>query len=163
MDEEQFCGAGKCVYTYGTKFLTQEYEGSQGYVTQGGDTKYIFTKVKFTLKIPMNLDLATTAPLLCAGITVYSPMVQHGLQPHMTLGVVGIGGLGYMVVKIGKAMGCHVTVVSKNNAKNGFLVGLESPFKVSGWIYSQKSNGIDCRSVFQEQKLKTITHAGKYY
>jgi D-arabinose 1-dehydrogenase-like Zn-dependent alcohol dehydrogenase len=63
------------------------------------------------------LDLAAAAPLLCAGITVYSPMVNHGLKPHMTLGVVGMGGLGHMAVKIGKAMGCHVTVVSRNAAK----------------------------------------------
>ena len=117
MHEEQFCGSGKCVFTYGTKFLTQEYEGSEGHVTQGGYTKYIVTREKFTLKIPINLDLAAAAPLLCAGITVYSPMVQHGLKPHMTLGVVGMGGLGHMAVKIGKAMGCHVTVVSRNNEK----------------------------------------------
>ena len=63
------------------------------------------------------MDLAAAAPLLCAGITVYSPMMDHGLKPHMTLGVVGMGGLGHMAVKIGKAMGCHVTVVSRSNDK----------------------------------------------
>ena len=65
------------------------------------------------MKIPSNLDLAASTPLLCAGITVYSPMNKFGLKPNHKFGVVGLGGLGHMAVKFGKAFGCHTTVISR--------------------------------------------------
>src|SRR5690606_13817676 len=71
----------------------------------------------FTLRIPENLDLAATAPLLCAGITTYSPLKHWGIGPGKKVGVVGIGGLGHMGVKLAKAMGAHVVVFTTSTAK----------------------------------------------
>jgi D-arabinose 1-dehydrogenase-like Zn-dependent alcohol dehydrogenase len=71
----------------------------------------------FALNIPKNLDLAAATPLLCAGITVYSPMMSFGLRPNMRFGVVGLGGLGHMAVKLGIAFGCHTTVISRGQSK----------------------------------------------
>lgn len=73
---------------------------------------------RYVVHIPDNLPLDAAAPLLCAGITVYSPMKQHGmLQPGKKLGVVGLGGLGHVAVKFGKAFGLHVTVISTSPSK----------------------------------------------
>lgn len=82
--------------------------------------------------MPENLPMYLTAPLLCAGIVVFSPMKQHGmLVAGKRIGVVGLGGIGHLAVKFGKAYGCHVTVIStspskENEAKrlgaNSFLV-----------------------------------------
>ena len=71
----------------------------------------------FVLHIPDNLDLAAATPLLCAGITVYSPMIHYGLQPNMRFAVAGLGGLGHMAVKLALAFGCHVTVISRGTSK----------------------------------------------
>ena len=68
--------------------------------------------------IPNSYPLASAAPLLCAGITVYSPMMRHKMnQPGKSLGVIGLGGLGHMAVKFGKAFGLSVTVISTSNSK----------------------------------------------
>ncbi len=105
------------MYTYNSTYWPDEYEGKGQDPTFGGYSKYIVCQERFTLRIPNNLDLAQAAPLLCAGITVYSPMINHGLKAGQHLGVAGLGGLGHMAVKIGKAMGCKVTVISRNSAK----------------------------------------------
>jgi cinnamyl-alcohol dehydrogenase len=73
---------------------------------------------QFCLRIPKNLPLDRAAPLLCAGVTVWSPMVAHGMnKPGFKLGVVGLGGLGHMAVKFGVQMGCEVTVISTSEKK----------------------------------------------
>ena len=65
---------------------------------------------RFALHIPENLEMKSTAPLLCAGITTYSPLMHYGLnKPGMKIGVIGLGGLGHMAVKIAKAMGVEVS------------------------------------------------------
>ena len=69
------------------------------------------------MKIPDNIPLSQAAPLLCAGITVYSPLIYYGIKPGQKLGVAGLGGLGSMAVKFGLALGCHVTVISRGLAK----------------------------------------------
>ncbi|KAK9122417.1 hypothetical protein Syun_020034 [Stephania yunnanensis] len=75
-------------------------------------------KGKYCYKIPDNYPLAYAAPLLCAGITVYTPMKRHKMdQPGKSLGVIGLGGLGHMAVKFGKAFGLHVTVFSTSISK----------------------------------------------
>ena len=75
---------------------------------------------RFVLRMPSNLPLDAAAPLLCAGITVYSPMRGHGLdKPGLRLGVLGLGGLGSMAVRFGKAFGCEVTVISTSPSKEG--------------------------------------------
>ena len=85
--------------------------------TFGGYSKTIVLHEDFALKIPENLDLATVAPLLCAGITTYSPLRHWGVGPGQTVGVVGLGGLGHMAVKFAKSFGAKVTVFSRSNNK----------------------------------------------
>lgn len=106
---EQHCS--KCVYTY---------NGSEadGTATQGGYSTHIVVDQKFVLHVPDNLPLDATAPLLCAGITVYSPLRYYKLdQPGLKVAVLGLGGLGHMAVKFAKAFGCEVTVISRSEAK----------------------------------------------
>jgi len=71
----------------------------------------------YVLGIPSSLNLAAATPLLCAGITTYSPLAHFGLKAGQKLGVAGLGGLGHMAVKFGKAMGAHVTVISRGTGK----------------------------------------------
>jgi len=72
---------------------------------------------KYVVNIPPGLDPAAAAPLLCAGVTTYSPMKHHGLKAGQRLAVVGLGGLGHMGVKIGKAFGAFVAVISRGTKK----------------------------------------------
>lgn len=73
---------------------------------------------RFVYKIPDGYPLDKAAPLLCAGITVYAPMMRHKMnQPGKSLGVIGLGGLGHMAVKFGKAFGLKVTVLSTSESK----------------------------------------------
>ena len=85
--------------------------------TYGGYSNKIVTTENFVLKIPANLNLARVAPLLCAGITTYSPLKEFGLKKGDKIGVIGLGGLGHMAVKIASAMGAEVTVLSTSPAK----------------------------------------------
>ena len=85
--------------------------------TYGGYSKDIVVDQNYALKIPKNIPLDQAAPLLCAGVTVYSPLVHYGLEKGMKLAVAGLGGLGSMAVKFGVAMGAHVTVISRGTAK----------------------------------------------
>ncbi|WCJ32016.1 cinnamyl-alcohol dehydrogenase [Euphorbia peplus] len=98
--------------------LTYSSKNTDGTVTYGGYSDIMVTDEHFAVHIPDNLPLDATAPLLCAGITVYSPLKYYGLdQPGMHLGVVGLGGLGHMAVKFAKAMGLKVTVISTSPHK----------------------------------------------
>jgi len=81
-----------------------------GVLTYGGCSESIVVDEAFVLQIPKNLDLAATAPLLCAGITTYLPLRHHGVTEGQKVGIVGLGGLGHMGVKLAKAMGAHVVV-----------------------------------------------------
>ncbi len=88
-----------------------------GGVTYGGYSKSIVVDQDFVLKVPSTLDLAGTAPLLCAGITTYSPMRRWNVSKGQKVGVVGLGGLGHMAVKLGKAFGAEVVVFSTSPGK----------------------------------------------
>ena len=119
LGEEQYCATG-CVFTYNGKAKYEhcaEYNADGGAVTLGGYSQSIVVDRKYVLTIPSSLDLAGAAPLLCAGITTYSPFKTYGLKPSWKLGVVGLGGLGHMGVKFGKAMGNHTTVISRGTGK----------------------------------------------
>ena len=106
---EQFCS--KSVGTYGARNIhTGEY-------TQGGYSKSVVVDRDFVLRIPDSLDPAAAAPLLCAGITTYSPLRHHGIGPGSSVGVLGLGGLGHMAVKLAVAMGAEVTVFTRGEAK----------------------------------------------
>jgi uncharacterized zinc-type alcohol dehydrogenase-like protein len=93
-----------------------------GGITYGGYSESIVVKERFVLRVPSNLDLAGAAPLLCAGITTYSPMRHWGVTKGKKVGVVGLGGLGHMAVKFAHALGAHVVVfTSSPNKKNDAL------------------------------------------
>jgi alcohol dehydrogenase (NADP+) len=106
---EQFCPNG--VYTYNSP------DKHTGAVTYGGYSEKIVVDQRFVLHVPSNLDLAGTAPLLCAGITTYSPMRHWGVTKGKKVGIVGLGGLGHMGVKFAHALGAHVVVFSTSPNK----------------------------------------------
>ena len=88
-----------------------------GTITQGGYSKHLVVREEFTLKVPDGLDLSRAAPLLCAGITTYSPLRTWHIGPGSRVGVVGLGGLGHMAVKLASAMGADVTVISRSASR----------------------------------------------
>ncbi|CAL9043331.1 8-hydroxygeraniol dehydrogenase-like [Musa acuminata AAA Group] len=89
-----------------------------GTMTYGGYSDMIVVDQHFVIRFPENMPSDSGAPLLCAGITVYAPMKYHGLdQPGKHLGVVGLGGLGHVAVRFGKALGMKVTVISSSPGK----------------------------------------------
>lgn len=107
---ENFCENGY-VGTYGS----EEKDGSG--ITQGGYSNVIVTNEDFVLKIPASIPLDKAAPLLCAGITLYSPLMHWKAGPGKRVGIVGLGGLGHMGVKIAVALGAEVTVLSHSDKK----------------------------------------------
>jgi uncharacterized zinc-type alcohol dehydrogenase-like protein len=106
---EQFCP--NVTFTYNSP------DQHLGIVTYGGYSDSIVVDERFVLRVPLNLDLAGTAPLLCAGITTYSPMRHWGVTKGKKVGVVGLGGLGHMGVKFAHALGAHVVVFSTSPGK----------------------------------------------
>lgn len=91
---------------------------NDGTITYGGFSDKLVVDEHFAVRVPENLALDKTAPLLCAGVTVYSPLKHFGLnQPGKHLGVSGLGGLGHVAVKFGKAFGMKVTVISSSTKK----------------------------------------------
>ena len=107
---EQYCQQGNTL-TYNSP---DKYFDTQTY---GGYSESIVVDENFVLRVPENLDLAATAPLLCAGITTYSPLKHWNVGPGQKIGVVGIGGLGHMGVKLAKAMGAEVIVFTTSRSK----------------------------------------------
>jgi len=107
---EQYCETGMI----GTYNAPDKHLGTQTY---GGYSESVVVDEAFVLKIPQNLDLAATAPLLCAGITTYSPLKHWKVGPGQKVGVVGLGGLGHMGVKLAKAMGAEVIVFTTSPSK----------------------------------------------
>ncbi|KAK2354935.1 putative mannitol dehydrogenase [Trifolium repens] len=98
--------------------LTYGAKHSDGTITYGGYSDSMVADEHFVVRIPDNLPLEAAAPLLCAGITVYSPLKYFGLdKPGLHIGVVGLGGLGHMAVKFAKAFGANVTVISTSPNK----------------------------------------------
>ncbi|GAB2555553.1 NAD(P)-dependent alcohol dehydrogenase [Leucobacter ruminantium] len=99
---------------------TQTYNGidpADGTITQGGYSQAIVTNEDYVVAIPVGLDPAKVAPLLCAGITTYSPLKHWNAGPGTRVGVVGMGGLGHMGVKLAVALGADVTVLSRGTKK----------------------------------------------
>ena len=94
-------------------------------VTYGGYSDSIVVDQHFVLRIPSHLDLAGAAPLLCAGITTYSPLKRAGVGPGKKVGIVGFGGLGHMGVKLANALGAHVVVftTSPNKREDAMRLG----------------------------------------
>lgn len=114
-NEEQFCSSG-ATYTYNSTYHF-DHETEKGQPTYGGYSQHIVVEEDFVCSIPTNLDLAAATPLLCAGITVWSPIARFGLNSSHKFAVVGLGGLGHMAVKFGVAIGANVTVISRGTGK----------------------------------------------
>ena len=107
---EQFCLSG-AAFTYNSTEMDRQTPTYGGYSTE------IVVKERYTLKVPPGLDPAAAAPLLCAGITTYSPLRRFKCGPGTHVGVVGLGGLGHMAVKLAAAMGAEVTMLSTSKSK----------------------------------------------
>ncbi|MGM0702374.1 MAG: NAD(P)-dependent alcohol dehydrogenase [Pseudomonadota bacterium] len=107
---EQFCLNGFTM-TYGSE------DRQDGTLTQGGYSDSIVVSEHFVLRMPEGLDPASAAPILCAGITTYSPLRHHGVGAGHKVGVIGMGGLGHMGVKLARALGAEVTVFTRSAAK----------------------------------------------
>jgi alcohol dehydrogenase (NADP+) len=118
-DLEQFCP--DTVFTYNSP---DQHLGGK---TFGGYSQRIVVDEAFVLHVPDNLDLAAAAPLLCAGITTYSPLRHHNVSAGQKIGIVGLGGLGHMGVKLAKAMGAHVVVftTSANKVDDALRLGAD--------------------------------------
>ncbi len=128
--EEQYCENG----------LTLTYNGPDphtGGYTFGGYSESVVVDQRFVLKVPSNLDLAAAAPLLCAGITTYSPMRHWKAGPGKRVGVVGLGGLGHMAVKFAKAFGAEVVLFTTSTSKieDGLRLGASKVVvtRETGW------------------------------
>ena len=106
---EQFCNNMVLTYNFPDKHT--------GGVTYGGYSDTIVVDQKFVLRVPANLDLAGAAPLLCAGITTFSPLHHWGVGKGKKVGIVGLGGLGHMGVKFAHAMGAHVVLFTTSPGK----------------------------------------------
>lgn len=115
--DEQLCRQGP-VYTY------SGHDRISGEPTQGGYSRHLVVKEAFCLHIPEGLDLAKAAPLLCAGITTYSPLRTWNVGPGSRVGVVGLGGLGHMAVKLAVGLGADVTVLSRSAGKEADALAL---------------------------------------
>ncbi|HZG40849.1 MAG TPA: NAD(P)-dependent alcohol dehydrogenase [Nodosilinea sp.] len=117
---EQFCQ--NAVFTYNSP---DRHETAP--VTYGGYSDSIVVDERFVLRVPDNLDMAGVAPLLCAGITTYSPLRHWGATEGKKVGVVGLGGLGHMGVKLAHAMGAHVVVftTSPNKKEDALRLGAD--------------------------------------
>jgi uncharacterized zinc-type alcohol dehydrogenase-like protein len=113
---EQFCQNMTLTYNFPDKHT--------GGVTYGGYSDSIVVTERFALRVPKNLDLAGTAPLLCAGITTYSPMRHWGVTKGKKVGVVGLGGLGHMGVKFAHALGAHTVAFTTSPRKRDDAIRL---------------------------------------
>ena len=112
--EEQYCtgttgGLQSAAFTYNHQ-VGEEW-------LHGGYSKAIVVDENYSVHIPDNLDLSAAAPLLCASITVYSPIKHYGVRSNHAVGVLGLGGLGHLAVKLLAAMGCDVSVISTSAKK----------------------------------------------
>ena len=109
-DLEQYCKNGMVgTYNGPDKHLNQQ--------TFGGYSEKVVVDKDFVLKVPENLDLAAVAPLLCAGITTYSPLKHWNVNENSKVAVVGLGGLGHMAIKLAKGLGAHVSLFSRSPEK----------------------------------------------
>jgi alcohol dehydrogenase (NADP+) len=123
--DEQYCLEGM-VGTYAAP-------DRDGTTTQGGYSTHVVVDAGFVLRVPEGIDSAAAAPLLCAGITTYSPLRHWGAGPGKRVAVVGLGGLGHMGVKLAHALGAEVTVLSQSLKKqeDGLRLGADAYFATS--------------------------------
>lgn len=118
--EEQFCE--------GPHGQTMTYNGywkpDPDFNTYGGYSSNLVVQEKFVMRIPESLDIKSAAPILCAGVTTYSPLKHFGVKSGHRVGIIGIGGLGHMAIKLAKAMGATVTAITTKEEKRGAALEL---------------------------------------
>ncbi|MFD7691463.1 NAD(P)-dependent alcohol dehydrogenase [Streptomyces sp. NPDC059781] len=121
------CAAGKEQYCTGGNVMTYNAIGKDGEPTYGGYSEKIVVDENFVVGIPEGISLDEAAPLLCAGITTYSPLRHWNAGPGKKVAIVGLGGLGHMAVKIAHALGAEVTVLSQSLRKkdDGLRLGAD--------------------------------------
>src|SRR3982751_3967024 len=121
------CNAGMENFCPNQKLTFNSPDAHLGGVTYGGYSEAIVVDEHFVLRVPANLNPAGAAPLLCAGITTYSPMRHWGVTSGKKVGVVGLGGLGHMAVKIADALGAHVVAftTSANKREDALRLGAD--------------------------------------
>jgi uncharacterized zinc-type alcohol dehydrogenase-like protein len=112
------CEAGLEQYCRRTVGTYNAVDPASGERTYGGYSTSIVVTDRFVLRVPADLDAASAAPILCAGITMYSPLRHHAVGPGSTVAIAGFGGLGSLGVKLAKALGAEVTVVSRSDRKS---------------------------------------------
>jgi alcohol dehydrogenase (NADP+) len=149
--EEQYC-ENMVSYTYNS--LEQDRKTP----TYGGYSTKITVDENYVLRIPAGISPERAAPLLCAGITTYSPLRYFGVKPGNRLAVVGLGGLGHMGVKFGKALGADVTVVSHSPAKRDDALRLGA----NGFISTQDSGALKSNTRAFDFILDTVSARHDY-
>ena len=127
------CQAGQEQYCLNGNTGTYAAVDRDGTITQGGYATHVVVDADFVLRVPESIPYEAAAPLLCAGITTYSPLAHWGAGPGKRVAVVGLGGLGHMAVKIAYAMGAEVTVLSQSLRKkdDGLRLGASHYFATS--------------------------------
>ncbi|AGC01846.1 zinc containing alcohol dehydrogenase superfamily [Acanthamoeba polyphaga moumouvirus] len=113
---EQYC-LNESTEVYGSKERLPDDIKPTGPITYGGYSNILTVKEKFVYRLPENLDIRACAPLMCAAATIYSPMRQMNIGPGSIIAVAGIGGLGHMAIKIGKALGAKVVAITHTEWK----------------------------------------------
>jgi alcohol dehydrogenase (NADP+)/uncharacterized zinc-type alcohol dehydrogenase-like protein len=145
--EEQHCDRDETLFTYG-----YPDERSPTGITQGGYATNIVVKEDFAIQIPQTIQLEHAAPLLCAGITTYSPMVQHSVGRDDVVGVAGIGGLGHLAVKLAHAQGAEVHAFTTTESK---MEDARS-FGASETVYVDSPEALSARSKSLDYMISTI-------
>lgn len=148
--EEQYCENG-FVGTYNSI-------DKSGQPTYGGYSTHIVVDEQFTLKVSDKLDLKAVAPLLCAGITTYSPLRHWKVGPGQQVAVVGLGGLGHMAVKLAAAMGAEVTVISTSDNKEADAKRLGA----SHFVNSRKEESMQAVAGKFDFILNTVSAPNSY-
>lgn len=143
--EEQYCRNGMTP-TYGAP------DRISGETTQGGYSKYIVVREEFVLSVSDKLDLAKAAPILCAGITTYSPLKTWNVGPKSKIAVIGLGGLGHMAVKLAVAMGAEVTVISRSKSKED----VASSLGAKSYLSSSDSEAMEAAGSSFELIIDTV-------
>ncbi len=127
------CQAGQEQYCTGGNVGTYASVDRDGTITQGGYSTHVVVDTDFVLRVPESIPYASAAPLLCAGVTTYSPLRHWNVGPGTKVAVVGLGGLGHMGVKFAVALGAEVTVLSQTLSKKeaGLAMGAQHYYATS--------------------------------
>ena len=140
------CRAGEEQYCLNGNVGTYAAVDRDGTITQGGYSTHVVVDEDFVLRVPETIPYEAAAPLLCAGITTYSPLSHWKVGPGSRVAVVGLGGLGHMAVKIAHAMGAEVTVLSQSLRKqeDGLRLGAKHYYATSDpATFEDLKNGFD--------------------